>query len=672
MASNSEPWVLGLSASHNGAACLLQGDRIVVAIQEERLIGLKRAPLNGRRPSLAVHYCLQEAGIGPSDLDLVVLSAQLPSRSPENDVRSNPFLNVVANGVPLEVISHHAGHAISAFATSGYPDAAVLVVDGMGSPQADLSADEQSAIVEPVSNGWETTSLYSASGTELKALEKHLVKDGAWLDEPPPGSSMKTFGSLGGIFSASAEQIFGDESEAGKVMGLAPYGSPVFSSKEFFEIVEGRFVFRNAVQQRFSQQARWPTLQQEYQDLACSAQVALEQAILHFVERLRELCPSENLVYVGGVALNSVANERIVRESGYRRVYVMPAAEDSGVAIGAAYYGAWKLTGRYTPRPLLRDGFGHTYDAEQVSRAITSTPAIRTVESTDTVSDVVNLLTDGSIVGWFSGPAELGPRALGQRSILCDPRRPDAKERLNSRVKHREAFRPFAPAILLEEVANWFDVEGVDPVSPFMLRVMDFLEDKKDKVPGVVHVDGTGRVQTVTKEANGTYYKLVKRFHEKTGVPILLNTSFNVMGEPIVETPEDALWCLLMTQLDYCVLEDKIVGKKEAFNTFLSLYPYWIIPESAISWSPGRPRSVTLHVQTPWGKQSLAIADPHKVQVIERLAGGLLDGKTTTEELFNKFVSNREPLSESFLIRLFALLRRLRVISFRETPPGPG
>jgi len=174
----------------------------------------------------------------------------------------------------------------------------------------------------------------------------------------------------------------------------------------------------------------------------------------------------------------------------------------------------------------------------------------------------VELLCDGKIIGWFDGRSELGPRALGQRSILCDPRRPDGKEILNRRVKMREPFRPFAPAVLLEEAGNWFELDGAAPDSPFMLRVCEVKREKRNEVPAVVHVDGTGRLQTLTRETNGRFYELVQSFHERTGVPILLNTSFNRMGEPIVETPRDAIECLLNTGLDGCVFDDRIVCKK--------------------------------------------------------------------------------------------------------------
>jgi carbamoyltransferase len=665
MPATTKPWVLGLSASHNGAACLLHGDSIVSAVQEERLVGKKRARLYGSRPSLAVQYCLAEGGISASDLDMVVICAQSALALPENDLTTNPMLNVTSHGTPTLAISHHAGHAVSAFATSGFDDAAVLVVDGMGSPTSDLSEDEKTAVIDTCAAGGETNSIYHAEGTVLKALEKHMIDQGRWLDAPPPGSSMPLFGSLGGMFSAAAQQIFGDPMDAGKVMGLAPYGTPTIAPDEFFEIRDGRFVFFNEVQKRFTAPERWPDRKKAYEDLAASVQNALEHALLYLVGRVRQLSASRNLVYAGGVALNSVANERIIRETDFDHLYVIPAAEDSGPAIGAAYHGLWQLTGHYTPQAYQRDAFGSVYSNDQVATAIRGTPSIRSRQTTDSVADAADLIADGKIIAWFSGPSELGPRALGQRSILCDPRQPDAKEKLNARVKHREGFRPFAPVIPLEEAANWFDVDGVDPSSPFMLRVMDFREDKRDLVPAVVHVDGTGRVQTVTREVNGPYYELVRAFGDRTGVPVLLNTSLNVMGEPIVETPEDALWCLLLTQLDACVFDGAIVTKRPGYNSLADLCPYFLVGPGDIRRPPSGD-GLLFAVTTPWGPYVFGLRDEATIAVLEMLLAGLLDGNARADVIFDQIRKHRADFTETFLTRLFAQLRRWRVISFRD------
>ncbi len=560
---NEEPWILGISASHNGSACLLKGDRIVVAIQEERLTRFKRHRIYGAKASNAVAYCLNYAGIDPSELSLVVLCIQGRKQDQLHDLRLESFLNVLTNKIPTLTIPHHFGHALSVFATSGFVESAVLIVDGTGSPVSDFTAQELNVMNgNKAPDSWETISLYHASGTTVVPLEKHVIERGAWL--VMHDGDMPSFGSLGGMFSAAAQQIFGEVSEAGKVMGLAPYGRAEFPGSDFFDIVKGRFHFKDTVPRQFRYHERWPNRASEYEALAGSVQAALEEAVLYLVQHIRERCSSENLCYAGGVALNSVANERIIRESGFKNVYIMPAAEDSGTSIGAAYYGLWQLTQHNSQRPILHDAPGRSYSSADVSAALEAREDVRVVYPTDVLSDTVELLCDGKIIGWFDGGSELGPRALGQRSILCDPRQTDAKETLNRRVKMREPFRPFAPAVLLEEAGKWFEFADTAPESPFMLRVVKVNPERKDEVPAIVHVDGTGRVQTVTRANNGRFYELVKEFFEKTGVPILLNTSFNRMGQPIIETPTDAIECLLNTGLDCCVFEDRIVFKKTA------------------------------------------------------------------------------------------------------------
>jgi carbamoyltransferase len=557
---DKQPWVLGISASHNGSVCLLRGDEIVVAIQEERLSRFKRQRTYGRGPSLSAAYCLNYAGIDPTELDLVVLCVQGRLQDEVHNIALDPFLNIKSHGVPVLAIPHHYGHAVSVFAASGLAESAILVVDGAGSPVTDFTATEKSILNGHSTDAWETISLYYGTGTDVIPLEKHVVDRGAWFI--PYAGEMPGFGSLGGMFSAAAQQIFGESSEAGKVMGLAAYGRPEFPSSDFFEIEGGRFCFKDTVPQQFRHERRWPAAAQEYEVLAASVQAALEDALLYLVQHLRELCHSENLCYAGGVALNSVANERIIRESGYENVYIIPAAEDSGAAVGAAYYGLWRLTRDNSRRRLTHDALGRVYSGADVAGALDNESRVRTVESTDVINDALDLLCDGKIIGWFDGGSELGPRALGQRSILCDPRRPDGKEILNRRVKMREAFRPFAPAVILEEARNWFEFRGTTSESPFMLRVCEVNPQRKDEVPAIVHADGTGRLQTLTPEANGRFYELVRRFYERTGVPMVLNTSFNRMGQPIVETPADAIECLLSTGLDCCVFEDRIAFKK--------------------------------------------------------------------------------------------------------------
>jgi len=261
---------------------------------------------------------LNYAGIEPSQLSLVVLCIQGRAADEIHDITLDPFLNVITHGIPTITIPHHYGHAVSVFAASGFAESAVLIVDGAGSPVADFTADELKILNGNSHDSWETISLYHASGTSVVPLEKHAVDRGAWL--LMRDGEMPEFGSLGGMFSSAAQQIFGVVTEAGKVMGLAPYGQPAFPTSEFFDIANGKFLYNNTVPLRFRFDERWPNRSEEYKAHAASVQSALEDALLYLVQHLRELCGGENLCNAGGVALNSVANERIIRKSGFKNI----------------------------------------------------------------------------------------------------------------------------------------------------------------------------------------------------------------------------------------------------------------------------------------------------------------------------------------------------------------
>ncbi len=553
---NREPWVLGINASHNGAVCLLHGDRIVAAIQEERLTRIKRQRIHGDTPAFAITYCLEHAGIDAGDLDLIVIAIQGRSGGAANDLDRNWLLRTRETGVRVARISHHLAHAVSAFALSGFSDSAVLVVDGCGSAEDGLSPGERAVVTRPVEDGCEIASLYHASGIDVEPLEKHLATSSRWLVRDD--LAMPRFGSLGGMYSAVTKQIFDKYSEAGKVMGLASFGDPTFAPSDFFDISEHGFDFSDRVPNLFRFNERWPVHKEQYQDLARSTQVALEEGVLHLARRLRHKSGSRHLCYAGGVALNGIANERLFAESGFEDIFIIPPAEDSGAAIGAAFWGLWQLTGVNALARLSADALGRPYGLEEIKAAAESVGSVRLVSESDYIGATVDLIGEGRIVGWFSGRSELGPRALGQRSIVCDPRRADMPAQLNGRIKRRESFRPFAPAILQQSVPDWFETNGAKVKSPFMLRVCKFRGEQAGKVPAVVHVDGTGRLQTLDRNSNGPFYELVDAFYRRTGVPMLLNTSFNGPGEPIVETPADALRCMLANGLDACVFAGHI------------------------------------------------------------------------------------------------------------------
>jgi len=656
-----KPWILGISASHNGSYCLLHGDEIRLAIQEERLVGMKRARVYGARRGLGLRYCLEAAGITALDLSMVVISSQRSAKAEENDLWINPDLSGLPH-LPRRAVSHHLAHAASALATSGFESAGVLVVDGLGSPVEDLCDAAKRVVVGDSSGASEHLSLFRACGNNVMPIEVHTAIK--WLEKKSGG--MWPFFSLGGMYSAAAQQIFGDPMEAGKVMGLAPYGKPHIPVEEFLRFEDERLHFSNLVQERFKHEDRWPAHRRKYQDLASSVQNALETALLRMTTRLREMTRETNLCLAGGVALNSVANQRICAEAGFKEVHIIPSADDSGVAIGAAYLGLWELGGGRPSMPLRSDAHGRTSTPEEIGFAIRAVPDVVARKPSDLLDEAADRLSRGQIGGWVQGGSELGPRALGQRSILCSPCGRHTKKELNARVKFREAFRPFAPSVLEEHAAAWFDFGHSPMNSRFMLRVVPFHKDRRNCVPAVVHVDGTGRLQTLTREDDGLFWKLVSRFHTKTGIPMLLNTSLNVQGEPIVETPLDALWCLLGTGLDFCIIHDWVVTKSSSFRSILDYVPSVIAEEYSLRMEIGdhslqtsirRDDAVTVRVSTPWGKVDKVL--PLRLLPLLSKIDGHRDGYALLQSLSEK------PSVTRLTIDLL-LLRRMHVIEFQH------
>jgi len=655
-------WTLGVSASHNGSACLLRDDQIAFAVQEERLTRVKRDLVRSDVAPLCVSYCLEAAGIGLRDLSAAGV-AWIGQKTV--DVLAAPGRPLRGAGFPVYDVSHHFSHATGVFAASGFPDAAVLVVDGSGSRRDRLTGADR-AFSAGCGDEREIISLYEASGTRVTPLEKQFGEgDRSFIEDRKVG--LPRFWGLGGMYSAVAKHVFGDAMEAGKVMGLAPYGKRVHPVESFFTY-DGRFRFSDALPRSYARGARWPAEKAAAQNLAASVQNALEEALLLLCRHLRASTKSRNLCFTGGVALNSVANERIRRESGFDAFYFMPAAEDSGNSIGAAYHALWRLTGMNARRTLVRDRPGRRYSTREIDAAVARVPAVRARRSRDVVGDAVDLLRAGKIVGWFQGGSELGPRALGGRSILCDPRSPRAKAHLNAKVKFREAFRPFAPVLPLDEAADWFSLAAPGDESPFMLRVWPFKKEMARRVPAVVHVDGTGRVQTVRREHDPRLYELLKRFKSKTGVPVLLNTSFNVSGEPIVETPEDALWCLLQTGVDCCILEDRVVEKTAGAADPLDLVP---APDESVSaralmrLAPGDGR--LLDVRSPHG------VVPRSLWKEALLVLTLADGERSGHDILQ--VARRGPWAaidarkaRELMRETLVLMRRYSMIRLRERP----
>jgi carbamoyltransferase len=640
--NSGRPWILGLSNNlHNGAACLIHGDKVVVAMQEERLTRIKRARLDYRHSFLCVDYCLAAGGIREADLDMVVECRTLwdPAYAYEGSA-----LQERLGKTPFVEVSHHLGHAASCAGPAGFAEATVLVVDGGGSLAKELGPAERDAVLDWNEDAFEHLSVYHYRDGMLTPVEKHLSPM-PYLRELRSGD-MPDFGSLGHMFSAVAYVTFADYMEAGKVMGLAPYGRPVYPSADWFRYEKQRLMFSNKVAQRFKGHPGWPHRREELADLAASAQATLEDALGRVLEHIRDLGLPRRLAYAGGVALNSVANHRVVAPK-VDELFVLPAAEDSGTALGAAYHGLSLLAPRTRPRRLVSDSLGRRASDAQIDAALKELPYVEELAGQDTLDATVALLADGAIVGWFEGGAEFGPRALGHRSILCDARRPDGKDVLNARVKHREAFRPFAPVTLEEHAREWFDIEATTQPMAFMLEVCPFKSHVK--FPAVVHVDGSGRVQVLSRDVKSRLRELVLRFNKRTGVPMLVNTSFNVAGEPIVETPRDALWALLFTGIDYVNIEGRLFGKASGWAGPLTLIPI------ATARRGMRGDKTVFHCRTEHGEHTYKVDDRRALQLFDRI-----DGTSCVFDLARDvFGSDQEQLA----LKVFGWLMRIRAVS---------
>ena len=570
-------YVLGINAyDHDVSACLLRDGAIAFAINKERITRKKHATGFFQE---VVDYCLKAEGITLDDVDLVVRNCyvlpveDLEVRMVHQDVpevmddkerlQASKHPLYLSHSDKVVTVSHHLAHAYSAFAPCPFDDGVVMVVDGVGNYCADIKEPGQlTGNADPLAR--ESESYYRFDGVRIDALKK------VWLN-PVRGFLSDEFfymPGLGAMYSRVSSYIFADWNKCGEVMGLAPYGRPN-AFKPLVEMHDGELAFPEwgldfDKPWLVDRERKWETSpsMRHWEDLAWRMQDDTEKALLERARWLRETTGAKNLCMAGGVALNCVANGRIQREAGFDNVWIQPAAGDDGIAIGCAYYGHLEVLKKPRPSVMNHAFVGRPY-TDREARAAVDKALVRaqtvTTDCANICAETAKLLADGHVFGWFQGASEFGPRALGNRSILADPRRPDMKDKLNSRVKHRQAFRPFAPIVLAERVDEIF--EGAEE-SPFMLLVKRVRPEWTDKIPGIVHVDGTARIQTVREDQNARLYRLLKEFDAITGVPVLINTSFNVKGEPIVETPDDAIACFLNTGMDYLALHDMLIAKK--------------------------------------------------------------------------------------------------------------
>jgi carbamoyltransferase len=579
-------YILGLNTyDHDVSACLLRDGEIVYAIEKERITREKHA--TGFYKDV-IDYCLDAEGIKLSDVGLVVSNCyilpvpemedrlvyqDMPGFLPEYerpDAVKHPLYR--ARDGKVVTISHHLAHAYSAFAVCPFDEGAIMIVDGVGSYRSDVMEafpddDAGSKLAR------ESESYYSFSGSKLDCLKK------VWM-EPDRGFLSDEFYNmpgLGALYSRASTYVFGDWNKCGELMGLAPYGRhnlvPPLMDIADNKLSVPRWSPDYNQPYVMDPDAKWenhPSMR-HWEDLAWRVQDDTEKVLLARARWLRETTGAKNLCIAGGVALNCVANGRIAREAGFDNVWIQPAAGDNGIAIGCAYYGLLEVQ-KQPRRFVMKHSYtGKTYpdgDVEAATQRTLVRAQTSAVRSDNICRDTAKLLAEQKVIGWFQGGSEFGPRALGNRSLLADPRRPEMKDTLNSRVKHRQPFRPFAPIVLAERAHEIF--EGHQE-SPFMLLAEPVRAEWRDKIPAIVHVDGTARVQTVTEDTNPVLYRLLKAFEALTGVPVLLNTSFNVKGEPIVETPRDAMACFLTTGIDHLVLHDTLVSKTAAHRVVAPL-----------------------------------------------------------------------------------------------------
>ena len=584
--------ILGVSCFyHDSAACLIQDGRIVAAVQEERFTRKKH---DFEFPTNAINFCLKEGKITRKDLGFVAFYEK-PflkfERILETYLAYAPFgFRSFIRAIPLwikhrlwipdlirkeldfegKIIfpEHHESHAASAFFPSPFESAAVLTADGVGE--------------------WTTTSFGSGRGNQL-SLD--------WEIRFPH--------SLGLLYSAFTYYTgFRVNSAEYKVMGLAPYGEPKYVdvvlkelidlkedgsfklNMKYFNYCAGLTMTNRRFHKLFGGAPRKPEtkLTQRDMDLAKSVQVVTEKVMLTIVKHVYRVTRQENLCLSGGVALNCVANGRILRESPFKRVWIQPAAGDAGGALGAALV-VWH---RYLDQPRktekndLQSGsfLGPIYSDSEIDEILKKYDAVseRCSNQKELVEKVAYLIDKGNVIGWFQGRMEFGPRALGARSIIGDARNEEMQSRMNLKIKFRESFRPFAPTVLEEQASEWFEFNGS---SPYMMLVADVakkhrmnglsgklqgiekLKERRSVIPAVTHVDMSARIQTVDRQRNPVYYELLHRFYQNTGCPVIINTSFNVRGEPIVCNPEDAFRCFMRTEMDYLVLGNYILDKKK-------------------------------------------------------------------------------------------------------------
>lgn len=552
LAKKSRLAILGINSAHEASACLLIDGHLVVAIAEERLSRIK---YQAGFPYKAVKYCLYASGLTSlDDIDCVVLN-QPPSMDFDLELRKNGY-----SGRLITNPSHHLLHAYYAWVASGFNEGAIMIVDGSGYSYGEYLRRSSPLLGKPppYSEMEEAESLYVFHDNQIELVSKRWA---LWEGS----EKFCRFASLGHMYSIASQYIFGHWKHAGKTMGLAPYGDPSSFPEPFVELIEPEIFIHTDWPIRLPSRSSAPAhLDPVCRDLAAKVQSELEKSMLYLAERLYRKTSQTRLCISGGVGLNSVTNGRILRELPYSELFITPAAGDSGICIGAALYGYHEMTRSVLCWCYTDDFHGRCYrESERIETFAKYSARLRIEQLENSPARAAQDIADGLIVGWMEGRSEFGPRALGHRSILCDPRTTAMRDRLNETVKYREPFRPFAASVLAEYADEYFDLNSENP---FMLVVAPVFQKYRDRITGICHVDDTCRIQTVSSNYQGKFRALLESFMNLTGLPMVLNSSFNIKDEPIVETPDDALNCFLATNIDVLYIDGVRITKASVAN----------------------------------------------------------------------------------------------------------
>ena len=550
--------IVGVSASHDASACVMIDGKLEIAVQLERITRIKRDGQPYLSSDAAIDYCLDALQLNRSDVTLYAFNSQ--GLMPEYNGLMQPISskNMTAfdpRGENSLFVSHHLAHAFSAHFCSPFESSTSLVIDGSGgtTPNGKDFLIKGTALAEYLAqpNGerlLHTESVYRFTPSSFELLDRQYS---------PSFNTRCGSASPGEMYASIAQYIFGDWQTSGKVMGLAPYGNADAFSSSLLLTKNGLLHFDHTWKQKLNDTdpKADPLL---YSNLAARVQLDLEQILLQRAKRAIDISGDRQLVYSGGVALNSVANAKISRLENVQDIFIIPASNDAGIAIGAAAAGHYHLTGSTKGQPYTNDFLGYNYRTSDIEFAINDYKNLLDIQ-TYIPDQVAKELATGKIIALFEGSSEFGPRALGHRSILGDPRNKSTWTEINRYIKFREDFRPFAPAVIEDLASQYFDIDGPER---FMLRVVNVKPEYKELLGAVTHVDGTARVQTVP-QSNDKLYHLLHAFKANTGLPILLNTSFNVRGQPIVETPSEAIDVLFATFLDGLVIGDYYITLKQ-------------------------------------------------------------------------------------------------------------